>query len=102
MTVTHKHTGRHYRWQIALRALTAIFGGFALANTSGILLAYLLPMSKNDAVATSMLLSFAIYAGAVMWIFSQRSTSKALAGIWVPASAFFAIIVVLKLAGVSP
>jgi hypothetical protein len=91
-----------YRWQIVFRVLTAIFGGYALANTSSILLAYLLPMNKNDAVITSMLLSFAIYASAVMWVFSHRSLRKSLGGIWIPASIFFAIIVFIKLAGVAP
>ncbi|HSX51675.1 MAG TPA: DUF3649 domain-containing protein [Cellvibrio sp.] len=91
-----------YRWQITWRIVTAIFGGFALANTSGILLTYLLPMNKIDALTTSMLLSFGIYAGAVMWVFSHRSLFKSLAGIWIPASVFFAIIVVFKLIGVAP
>lgn len=85
-----------YRWQITWRIVTAIFGGFALANTSGILLTYILPMNKMDALTTSLLLSFGIYAGAVMWVFSHRSLFKSLAGIWMPAGAFFAIILLLK------
>lgn len=91
-----------YRWQITWRVLTAIFGGFALANTSGILLTYLLPMNKIDALTTSMLLSFGIYAGAVIWVFSHRSLFKSLAGIWIPAGVFFVIIAVFKLIGVTP
>lgn len=91
-----------YRWQITWRALTAIFGGYALANTSGVLLAYLLPMEKVDAVTTSMLLSFAIYACAVMWVFSHRSLVKSMGGIWLLAGLFFAIIMLIKFAGVAP
>lgn len=91
-----------YRWEIAFRVLTAIFGGYALTITSGILLAYVLPLSKSDAVTTAMLLSFAIYASAAMWIFSQRSFRKAVAGVWIPAAIFAALITLLKLMGVTP
>nr|WP_324258850.1 DUF3649 domain-containing protein [Cellvibrio fontiphilus] len=101
MTNAYRQTERTYRWNVTWRVLTAIFGGFALANTSGILLTYLLPFSKVDALTTSLLLSFAIYAGAVMWVFSHRSMLKALGGVWVPAVFFLAIILLFKLVGVS-
>lgn len=91
-----------YRWQITWRALTAIFGGYALANTSGVLLAYLLPLEKVDAVTTSMLLSFVIYACAVMWVFSHRSLLKSIGGIWLLAGFFFAVITLIKFAGAAP
>jgi hypothetical protein len=94
MANAHKQPDLSYRWQIMWRVFTAIFGGFALANTSGIVLTYLLPLSKVDAVSTSLLLSFVIYAGAVMWVFSHRSMAKALGGVWVP-SLFFLMIIVL-------
>ncbi len=91
-----------YRWEITFRVLTAIFGGYALTITSGILLAYILPMNRSDSVTTAMLLSFAIYAGAVMWIFSQCSVRKAVAGIWISTAIFTALITLLKLLGVTP
>jgi len=91
-----------YRWEITVRVLTAIFGGYVLTITSGILLVYVLPMSKSDAVTTAMLLSFAIYTGAAMWVFSQRSSRKAVVGIWIPAAIFAALISLLKLLGVTP
>lgn len=91
-----------YRWQIVFRSFTAIFGGYALANTSAILLTYLLPMSRVDAVTTSMLISFAIYAGAVMWVFSHRSLLKSIGGIWTLAIFFFAIITLIKFTGTTP
>lgn len=102
MNNAHKQADQRYRWQITWRVLTAIFGGFALANTSGILLTYLLPLSKVEALTTSLLLSFAIYAGAVMWVFSHRSMPKALGGVWLPAVFFLAIILLFKLVGVTP
>lgn len=102
MATAQKQAENNYRWQITWRALTAIFGGFALANTSGILLTYLLPFSKVNAVTTSLLLSFAIYAGAVMWVFSHRSMTKALGGVWVPSMFFLIIILLFKFLGAAP
>ncbi|WP_052417572.1 hypothetical protein [Cellvibrio mixtus] len=101
-TIKNLSTDTRYRWEITFRVITAIFGGYLLTITSGILLAYALPMGKSDAVTTAMLSSFAIYAGAAMWIFSQRSFRKALAGIWIPAIIFTALITLLKLMGVTP
>ncbi len=102
MKSTYQHTERSYRWQITWRVLTAIFGGFALANTSGIVLTYLLPFSKVNALTTALLLSFAIYAGAVMWVFSHRSMTKALGGVWVPAMFLLVIILLFKSLGAAP
>jgi Protein of unknown function (DUF3649) len=92
----------HYRWQIALRVAVAIAGGYALANITGILLSYLLPMPKSDAVMTGILLSFAIYAGAIMWMFAVRSVRKACAGLIVPSLILGAVALLLKLTGVAP
>lgn len=102
MTDAYQQTEHTHRWQITWRVLTAIFGGFSLANTSGILLTYLLPLGKVNALTTSLLLSFAIYAGAVIWVFSHRSMTKALGGIWVPSVFFLIIILLFKFLGVAP
>lgn len=91
-----------YRWQIALRAAVAIFGGYALANITAILLSYLLPMPKSDAVMTGVLLSFAIYTGAIMWVFSVRSIHKAWMGLAAPSLVCGALALVLKFSGVAP
>ena len=44
-----------------------------------------LPLSKPQAVLTGMLASFAIYAGAVIWVFAVRSALKAWAGLLIVA-----------------
>jgi hypothetical protein len=91
-----------YRWQITLRVIVAILGGYALANIAAILLSYLLPMPKSDAVMTGILLSFAIYTGAIMWVFAVRSAHKAWLGIAAPTLVLGAVALVLKFSGVAP
>lgn len=102
MRHTKTHTDNRYRWQIALRVIVAIIGGYLLANISAILLSYLLPMPKSDAVMTGILLSFAIYAGAIMWVFAVRSIKKACVGLLVPSLILGAVALLLKLTGVAP
>lgn len=96
------HIDNHYRWEIAFRTLAAILGGYALANVSGILLSFLLPMPKSDAVMTGILLSFAIYTGAIMWVFAVRSVHKAWLGLTIPSLILGAIALVMKLSGATP
>lgn len=62
------------------RIVAAMFGGYALAALSSVAV-LALPMSKPQAVLTGMLASFAIYAGAVIWVFAVRSAWKAWIGL---------------------
>ena len=64
----------------------ALFGGYALAALGSVAV-LALPMSKPQAVLTGMLASFAIYAGAVIWVFAVRSALKAWAGLIIVAVA---------------
>jgi hypothetical protein len=66
------------------RIVAALFGGYALAALSSVAV-LALPLSKPQAVLTGMLASFAIYAGAVIWVFAVRSALKAWAGLIVMA-----------------
>jgi len=91
-----------YRWQIALRVAVAILGGYALANIAAIAFSYLLPMPKGDAVMTGILLSFAIYIGAIMWVFAVRSVHKAWLGLVIPSLFLGTLALLLKFAGVAP
>lgn len=101
MKNTATTTDNPYRRQIALRVLLAIFGGYALANIAAILLAYLLPMPKSDAVMTGILLSFAIYSGAIMWVFAARTLRQAWQGLALPSLILGTLALVLKFAGVA-
>jgi hypothetical protein len=67
------------------RIVAALFGGYALAALGSVAV-LALPMSKPQAVLTGMLASFAIYAGAVIWVFAVRSALRAWAGLLVVAA----------------
>jgi hypothetical protein len=67
------------------RIVAAILGGYALAALAS-LAALALPISRPQAVLTGMLASFAVYAGAVVWVFAVRSARRAWAGLAVAAA----------------
>lgn len=73
-----------YRLSVLSRAIAAMIGGYALATMLSILLSRLLPMPRAQAVATAMLLSFAIYTAAVLWVFAARTTYRAWGGLLLP------------------
>lgn len=66
------------------RIVAAVFGGYGLAAL-GSVAALALPMAKPQAVITGMLASFAIYAGAVVWVFAVRSARRAWVGLAIAA-----------------
>jgi hypothetical protein len=75
-----------YRLAVASRALAAIFAGYLLASLASICLAHWLPVARAEAVVISMMLSFLVYLGAVLWCFSCRSASRAWAGMLLPCA----------------
>lgn len=99
MKKPQSNTDNRYRLQIALRVTVATVGGYALANISAILLSYLLPMPKSDAVMSGILLSFAIYTGAIMWVFAVRSVHKAWLGLIIPSLIMGTVALLLKFTG---
>lgn len=66
------------------RSLAAIFGGYALATSTGALLAVALPMARSQAVLTGMLTAIVVCACAALWAFAVRSAWKAWCGIAAP------------------
>ncbi|MDQ2105716.1 DUF3649 domain-containing protein [Azospirillum isscasi] len=67
------------------RMAAALFGGYALAALASVA-ALALPMSKPQAVLTGQMAGFAVYAGAVIWVFAVRSARRAWAGLLVVAA----------------
>jgi hypothetical protein len=67
------------------RIVAAIGGGYVVAALASVAV-LALPMDKSQAVITGMLASFAIYAGAVVWVFAVRSAWRAWAGLLVVAA----------------
>ncbi|MBY4899215.1 DUF3649 domain-containing protein [Cupriavidus sp. AU9028] len=76
-----------YRLGVASRAVAGIAGGYGLAALATAWLAVALPGPRAEAVTAATLLSFAIYAGAVMWVFAARTAWRAWAGLAMPALA---------------
>ena len=76
-----QQTEQNYRWQITGRVLLAIIGGYVLTNLASILISFLLPLPKSDAVMTALLLSFIIYTCVVIWVFSMKSLRTVFLGI---------------------
>ncbi|MDY6946780.1 MAG: DUF3649 domain-containing protein [Pseudomonadota bacterium] len=69
-----------YRSSIAARALAAVVGGYMLTTRSVALLAIHLPITPFEATLTATMLSFAIYAGVVLWVFATRHAWRAWLG----------------------
>lgn len=66
------------------RIVAAIGGGYVLAALFSVAV-LALPMARAQAVITGMLASFAIYTGAVIWVFAVRSAWRAWVGLVVAA-----------------
>jgi hypothetical protein len=69
---------------LVARIVAALLGGYALAALTS-LAALALPLDKAQGVLTGMLLSFVVYAGAVVWVFAARSARRAWAGLLIAA-----------------
>ena len=86
------HTARPLRVPLARRLsvlsriAAAIFGGYALATVFSITLAGQLPAPMADAVLAATLLSFAVYAAAILWAFAARTARLAWLGLLVPTA----------------
>ncbi|RED37783.1 uncharacterized protein DUF3649 [Rhodopseudomonas thermotolerans] len=68
------------------RIVAALLGGYALAALFSVAV-LALPLSKPQAVLTGQLASFAICAGAAIWVFAVRSALKAWIGLLIVAAA---------------
>ncbi|KDP83971.1 iron transporter [Cupriavidus sp. SK-3] len=88
-------TGR-YRLSVVSRVVAAIGGGYVLASVATGLLAVLLPLPPAEAVMTATLLSFSLYACAVLWVFAAGSALRAWTGVVVPAIVFGALLAALR------
>jgi hypothetical protein len=66
------------------RIIAALFGGYALAALASVAV-LALPMNKIQAVIAGQLVSFLVYAGAVVWVFAVRSALKAWMGLIIVA-----------------
>lgn len=61
-----------YRWMVASRVLAAVLGGYALTSAATVVMALVWPLPQAEAILASTMLSFALYAGVIVWIFSAK------------------------------
>jgi len=88
------------RWiGILSRTVAAVFGGYALGALAALACAVALPLSRADAVLTGMMLSFAVHAGAVVWVFSVRDAVRAWLGLALPAAVLALIAFLFRMGG---
>jgi hypothetical protein len=73
-----------YRLAVASRIAAAALGGYVLAALSSICFAWILPLTRPEAVVSSMMLAFIVYLIVVLWCFACRSAWRAWAGIALP------------------
>lgn len=81
---TIRRPDRGHQLGVLSRALAAIFGGYALAASTGAFFAVALPIARSQAVLTGMLLAIVVYACAALWAFAVSRAWKAWAGILIP------------------
>jgi hypothetical protein len=86
--------GLRYRLAVAVRAVAAIAGGYALAALSAAALSVTLPLSRSEASLTGTLASFVVHACAVMWVFAARTALWAWLGLLVAAAPFGLMLVI--------
>ena len=72
------------------RSCAAIFGGYAMASASSLLLARLLA-TPSQAVLTGMMIGILVCACAALWAFATANAWRAWAGILVPTIVMFAL-----------
>lgn len=78
-------------WRLISLIGAALFGGYALATAAGIFLGGVLPTTRGAAALTGTLLSFAVYTGAIIWVFALRRPGRAWLGLLL-ASAFLTMV----------
>lgn len=64
------------------RIVAAVLGGYVVAALSSVAVLWL-PVDRSQAVIAGMLTSFLVYAGAVVWVFTARSATRAWVGLGV-------------------
>lgn len=76
---------------LVLRVLAAIGGGYGIAALATIVLSVSLPMARSEAVLTSTMASFGIYAGAIVWAFAARRVLQVYMGMAAVAALLFLV-----------
>lgn len=81
-------------WRLVALIGAALLGGYALASAVGIFLGSALPTAHSEATLIAHLSSFAIYTGAIVWVFHLRRPAMA----WLVLSLASAVLALAGLA----
>lgn len=87
------------RLAITSRSLAAIAGGYLLANLFVPAFTRVIPMAPRDASQLALMLSFIVFALAVIWAFACRDALRAWAGILFPTAICALILWLIPVAG---
>lgn len=80
-----------YRVMIFYRFVLAIFGGYALAALSAIVIAKTFAEYRVASVMSATLIAFSLHCAAFIWVFMVNKTLKASLGIFIPILVLFII-----------
>ncbi|MDX1573246.1 MAG: hypothetical protein R3341_04415 [Methylophaga sp.] len=73
-------------FQISLKIIAALLGGYVFTVAFVSLIAVIWPARLADAMQTGLMLSFAVYSGAMLWAFSQANWQRAWLVMMIPAA----------------
>ncbi len=71
------HAVPHYRLWVLARVFIAVVGGYAFATAAILLLTHLFPFAKKESLMLATMLSYIIYALAIIWVFSVKTVKRA-------------------------
>lgn len=80
--MSFSHVAR-YRWSVASRVLAAVIGGYSLTSAATVLLALVWPLPQADAILAATMLSFILYVGILVWIFSVKRLQTIWLGLFI-------------------
>lgn len=67
---------------MSVRCFTGLFGGYAAAAGSASLFARILPISRGEATAWGMIMSFLLFAVFGLWTFYETRLLRVAVAIW--------------------
>ena len=81
-----QNTLRRLPWALIFRIFTAVVGGYLFASALAVFFAKVFPAWKGEAVAYGLILAFAWWTLAILWVFAQRSLWRACGLLWLSAA----------------
>lgn len=85
-----------YGWRLASLIGAALLGGYLLATAAAIFLGSVLPLPRSEAAMVGHLSGFALYAGAVLWVFHRRQPGRAWLKLLVASALLYALHLALR------